>query len=179
MKDRVPIVGNYYSRNKEKCRAASRKWYAENKDKILEKHKARSRKWYAENKDKAQETHKKYQKAHQDHLKVKTKEYREKNQDKIRERRKDWRRRGNGFSKDMFVSLLERQGGRCAICKELFIPGQTQRQVCADHDHVTSRPRGLLCQKCNLLIGLARDDATVLKGAMDYLKSWIRIADYA
>jgi hypothetical protein len=38
-----------------------------------------------------------------------------------------------------------------------------------DHCHATQRARGLLCASCNAMIGQARDSATVLRAAADYL----------
>lgn len=67
-----------------------------------------------------------------------------------------------------FDLLLERQGGRCAIC------GCTPRtrRLAVDHDHETGLVRGLLCSRCNHdLLGAAHDDVEVLRRAVRYLDS--------
>lgn len=38
-----------------------------------------------------------------------------------------------------------------------------------DHDHYTSKIRGILCQECNHAIGLFKDDVELLKKAIEYL----------
>lgn len=44
------------------------------------------------------------------------------------------------------------------------------REPVLDHCHTTNRARGALCRRCNLMLGYARDDATVLQQAILYLK---------
>jgi len=56
---------------------------------------------------------------------------------------------------------------KCAIChKDIKIDA---RSTCVDHDHSTSKIRGILCRKCNLLLGHAEDNIEVLKSAITYL----------
>lgn len=38
-----------------------------------------------------------------------------------------------------------------------------------DHDHKTNKFRGILCQGCNLSLGLAKDDPEILQGLIEYL----------
>jgi hypothetical protein len=59
-------------------------------------------------------------------------------------------------------SLLEGQGGRCAICRE-------RPPTDTDHDHLTGVVRGLLCNACNLGLGQFRDDPGLLLAAAEYL----------
>ena len=61
------------------------------------------------------------------------------------------------------VMVIE-QGGQCAICQE--IPDHI---LFVDHDHSTNYIRGLLCSRCNLLLGQARDDPHILREAARYL----------
>lgn len=39
-----------------------------------------------------------------------------------------------------------------------------------DHDHATGKARGLLCTKCNLLLGLALESPVTLRSAASYLE---------
>lgn len=68
-----------------------------------------------------------------------------------------------GFTPELYDKLLEKQQGLCAICGEHM--GRTH----SDHDHVTGKPRGLLCHKCNMGLGLFRDSSMILRAAAEYL----------
>jgi hypothetical protein len=73
-----------------------------------------------------------------------------------------------GLPLDDYMSLLERQGGRCAICRENAAPDLA---LAADHDHATGAIRGLLCSRCNNGLGSFRDDPELLRSAVAYLAS--------
>lgn len=45
-------------------------------------------------------------------------------------------------------ALAASQGGRCAICRE-----KTDR-LCVDHDHATGMVRAMLCNRCNVGVGV-------------------------
>jgi hypothetical protein len=63
-----------------------------------------------------------------------------------------------------YDALVESQGGLCLICGEI-----PNTQLCVDHDHATGKIRGLLCYKCNLLLGLVKDNVELLHKAVEYL----------
>jgi Recombination endonuclease VII len=81
-----------------------------------------------------------------------------------------------------YESLLEAQAHRCAICgkheSECKRKGRNNRNyqiiLHVDHDHVTGTIRGLLCHKCNTLIGYAGDDRKILQNAISYLEKSAR-----
>lgn len=59
------------------------------------------------------------------------------------------------------------QGEVCAIC------GKAQlgtRCFATDHDHKTGATRGLICHRCNRLLGWAFDDPEILESAANYLR---------
>jgi hypothetical protein len=60
---------------------------------------------------------------------------------------------------DMVVAQL----GRCAVCRE------PDPDLCLDHNHRTGGRRGLLCRRCNGMLGLAGDSLEVLGRAIAYL----------
>lgn len=69
-----------------------------------------------------------------------------------------------------YERLLESQDGRCAICGT-DDPGHTPgRLFDVDHDHDTSKVRGLLCQHCNMGLGQFADDPDRLMKAAKYLE---------
>jgi hypothetical protein len=82
-----------------------------------------------------------------------------------------------GITEEQYNALLEAQGGACAICgRTPELAGRGKRLV-VDHDHQCCRGtgacgkcvRGLLCQWCNRILGLAQDDPARLSAAMSYL----------
>jgi hypothetical protein len=64
-----------------------------------------------------------------------------------------------------FNAMLESQAGLCAVCCEPMKPG---RNTCVDHDHKTGAVRGLLCSRCNLLVGHAEPDLLLTAAALAY-----------
>lgn len=73
-----------------------------------------------------------------------------------------------------YQSMLENQKYVCAICnkpesKTHYITKKPMR-LCIDHCHKTGKVRGLLCSNCNIVIGNALDDITILSNAILYLK---------
>lgn len=76
-----------------------------------------------------------------------------------------------GLSASGFSTLLEVQGGVCAICGvELKVNGAgSQHAACVDHDHSTGRVRGLLCRKCNVALGMLDEDIEKMKNMIDYV----------
>src|SRR5688500_433373 len=66
-----------------------------------------------------------------------------------------------------YQELVAFIGGEfCRICGEP--PNGKRLQV--DHDHVTDEIRGLLCAKCNRMLGQAGDTEDLLQKGIDYLR---------
>ena len=122
---------------------------------------------------------KEYYKTHKRHLErlpgykkraLKSKEHFRK-QSAINARRHTWLKRYGITEKDYQV-LCESQNNLCAICGS---PPKPARQGCepllhVDHCHETNKVRGLLCQKCNMAIGLLSDNPFFLLKAVKYLQ---------
>lgn len=90
--------------------------------------------------------------------------------------REEWRRRRREdkikqfMSLDDYHTLLNMQDHRCAICKSTDPNNKNSTRFCIDHCHRTGRIRGLLCHRCNTMLGAAIDSqATILK-AIAYLE---------
>ena len=69
--------------------------------------------------------------------------------------------------------MLERQGGRCAICGS-SVPG-SKRGWAVDDDHESGRVRGVLCHQCNLLRGAAKDSPEILEVAIAYIRQHVEL----
>ena len=81
-------------------------------------------------------------------------------------------RRSHGASLEDYDRLFIQQRGLCAICQqpEMFIGRWGQvRRLCVDHDHLTGKVRGLLCNTCNKMIAGAKDNPLLLANAITYL----------
>jgi hypothetical protein len=80
-----------------------------------------------------------------------------------------------GITEEEYQAMLKAQDGRCAICgmAESVISHHTKRikRFAIDHDHATGRVRGLLCNRCNVGIGMLRHDPELLKAAIAYVES--------
>lgn len=63
--------------------------------------------------------------------------------------------------------MFSAQESKCAICKATE-PGP--RGWATDHCHSTGKFRGILCGKCNPLLGYARDNISILTSAIAYLR---------
>lgn len=122
--------------------------------------------------------------------------YRSKNRAKIRAYQADWKRNNPdkikayaraayarnpakvrakqlrskfGITLGQFISMEAEQGGCCAVCRTDSPGGRGGWHV--DHNHVTGKVRGLLCNRCNMGLGYFKDDPLLLERAADYLRS--------
>jgi len=73
------------------------------------------------------------------------------------ERLKKWKDEGMNISWEEYVGLYNMAGGKCEICgKSLKLTkaddGDGIEVANLDHDHISGRPRGILCKKCNSIV---------------------------
>lgn len=73
-----------------------------------------------------------------------------------------------GLTPEDYAARLEAQGRVCAICNADRPHSKYDWSV--DHCHQTNRVRGILCGRCNLMLGHAKDNPTVLRAAALYLE---------
>ena len=75
--------------------------------------------------------------------------------------------------KEMFIT----QNNTCAIClnpeTSVHHKSGVNNVLSIDHSHKTNKVRGLLCRKCNMAIGLLRDNPEIVLRAYNYLLSRI------
>ena len=70
--------------------------------------------------------------------------------------------------KDHYFRLFGEQKGKCAICgKHQADDAQTFH---VDHNHATGHLRELLCHHCNVILGLAYEDTSILQKCIKYLE---------
>ena len=73
--------------------------------------------------------------------------------------------RSTGISLVDYDAMLQRQNGACAICK------RSGQALCVDHCHACGKVRGLLCGKCNSVLGFCGDSPAHLLMAAAYLRA--------
>jgi len=75
-----------------------------------------------------------------------------------------------GLSVEEYNKMLHSQNYSCSICR---VPAKNFTQSLAvDHNHDTNQIRGLLCTRCNVLLGYAHESTELLQSAIDYLIYW-------
>jgi hypothetical protein len=76
-----------------------------------------------------------------------------------------------GLTRAEHDALVARQGGKCALCKNPFMPGSRYRSTRIDHVPGTrpKKVRGILCHGCNLFVGYLEKRRELLPAALAYL----------
>ena len=102
--------------------------------------------------------------------KMQHKKWRDKNREHIRQRSKENAlKRFYGLTPEDVRSRIESQCGVCAACGG---PPMDDRPLMVDHDHKTGEVREMLCNSCNLTLGVSREDADRLHRLIIYLEKW-------
>lgn len=77
-----------------------------------------------------------------------------------------------GITIDEYFEMLTTQNHTCKICKkEPLKTKETNQRLVIDHDHSTNRVRGLLCNRCNNLLGWCSDQIELLQKCINYLEN--------
>jgi len=95
-----------------------------------------------------------------------------------RMRRKDLKRQG--MTQEQYDAKHAEQRGGCEICLQPHgraLCGRS-KDLAIDHDHETNQLRGLLCDDCNIGLGLFRDDPQRLFNAALYLLKYKEIGGH-
>jgi len=107
------------------------------------------------------------------------KAWRETNPDRHRRANTLWARKSRlskkyGITQAIYEQMTAEQKGLCAACGKppISIKHRTDdawRLLYVDHDHATGKVRGLLCRKCNLLLGWLEKNAEQVRALNRYL----------
>lgn len=94
--------------------------------------------------------------------------HKEYNREWYKRKGRDYSLRFNyGITLKQYDEMLEQQNEVCAICGEVNLNGKL---LCVDHDHQTGKVRGLLCDSCNHVLGMGKENVDRLAKAILYLK---------
>jgi hypothetical protein len=82
-----------------------------------------------------------------------------------------------GLTPESYSSMLDAQGGVCAICKRpegahhsAYLKVDHDRSCCPRHGSCGQCIRGLLCSNCNRGLGIFGDSPDVMRAAIAYLE---------
>lgn len=79
-----------------------------------------------------------------------------------------------GITSHQYEELHKQQDGKCAICGDAETRRETRTgnimMMVVDHCHETLKVRSLLCWRCNIGLGVAKDSVSVLQKMIDYLE---------
>jgi len=132
-----------------------------------DKSRERVAQWRIDNPDKYREQYLRYQRNNREKIQARARERRQRDPSVHRQHSR------KGFLKKLGLTLKDReelfamQGNKCAIC--LRTESEAKRIFCVDHCHATGKIRGILCNKCNTVLGMAKDDLEYLRRAIAYL----------
>jgi hypothetical protein len=81
-------------------------------------------------------------------------------------------RRDYGITLLQYQDMLTRQRNGCAVCHqpETRTYRGKPRPLSVDHDHATGAVRALLCDSCNVALGLVAESAERLRALADYIE---------
>jgi len=131
------------------------------------------------------EYRRKYYLQHKEEMDKKSKQWAKNNKFKVNKKSREWRKNNPekrklvelrykckiyGISLEEYEKMFEKQNGLCAVCGNTNL--RYKKSLSIDHCHKTNMVRGLLCDDCNLAIGLMNDDIKILKKAVKYLKEY-------
>jgi hypothetical protein len=71
-----------------------------------------------------------------------------------------------GVTPEWYDTKLAEQNGTCAACLGV---NENGKRLAVDHNHDTGAVRGLLCESCNLALGLLKEDAERMRRMADYI----------
>jgi len=160
-----------------------------------ERRKTQRKAYYEKNKDVMNAKNKEYRERKKEEINTQRKEYRQNNKTKIAERDKEYRSknaeqtrlrsaewyannkertknsrllRKYNISLDDYNKMLIEQEGKCWICS-MKAEDEINKVLVVDHNHLTGKVRGLLCNRCNTAIGLLQESQEILQKVSKYL----------
>lgn len=147
----------------------NRDYYLANSERL----KAYQREYSAKHPERCKAAHKAYRLANIDRMRAQNRAYHADNAFTY------WAKsilRKFGVTAVWYIETLKAQGGGCAICggKGRCLDYRTGRlrRLPVDHNHTTGKTRGILCHRCNLMVGHMEERADWLRKAADYLQQY-------
>lgn len=112
-----------------------------------------------------------YRARNRDALRAKSRAYYWRTRERFKLNVRNYRlRRHYGVDLRWYDEQFAKQGGVCAICRRPQQEGI--KSLAVDHDHLSGKPRGLLCRACNRGLGVFDDNTERLRAAAAYLEAY-------
>lgn len=156
-KKRYPLT----DKQKKRKREWQKKWNDAHKELLA----AKRKRYNDSHREKVSAYSKEYARTHAEERRVRRRKHYLMNKDKMKNARRKWQ---YGITEDEYKSLLKKQGGVCAICSRA---GWPKKGPCVDHSHASGGVRGILCNQCNIAIGMIQEDPKIARAMANYLES--------
>jgi len=150
----------------ELCNSRAKRYREKNLEKCREREKEKSRLYRKNNPEKYLQQARDYRKNNPERFKSYY-ENRKKTSGFTRDKRNGTLRK-YGLDVEKYNIMVDGQGGKCAICDN------SNDSLVVDHCHETGKVRSLLCNKCNILLGMIESgfkrNENILNLSLEYLK---------
>ncbi len=102
---------------------------------------------------------------------TRVKKFRKDNPEKIRDTKL---KQAYGVGNTYYDAKLKEQGNVCAGCGRNVKTVWRDKEIkmALDHDHLTGKPRGVLCIKCNRAYGLLEENIQTMLNLIEYTKKY-------
>jgi hypothetical protein len=85
-----------------------------------------------------------------------------------------WRLKNKyGITLQQYQEMIERQNYKCLSC-DIDLKQLQTKDVCVDHDHLTGKVRGILCQACNNSLGRLGEDPDKIYKLAIYARTYCK-----
>jgi hypothetical protein len=161
---------NYNSNNKEKISKRAKKYYLAHREETLKQ----CKKYALEHKEQIKQRQHKWYKRNKRHHREWSKQYYLNNKRRLLKLSRKQRLKTFNLSINDYNTLMREQNYVCAICKQKETlkktNGNSARRLSIDHNHKSKKVRGLLCNRCNVILGKIDDNIILLKSMIKYLQ---------
>lgn len=154
---------HHYKQNRERLLELAKCRYKQNRSKILK----RCALWAEQNPDKVRKKSREWRRLNKDRINTECRQqYRKQSKAKRLDRtlRKSYK-----ITYLDYKNMLKAQNNACAICSLRNGTNGPHKRLFVDHDHETGVVRGLVCNRCNVMLGYL-GDVQLLEKAQAYLE---------
>jgi hypothetical protein len=121
--------------------------------------------YYLKNKEQINKKHIQYNHNNKKQIAENNKKWRQKNKVKYQDQKLKYK---YNITLDKKNQMIVEQSGRCACCGDVL--GVNPKNICVDHDHIYNIIRKILCMKCNIVLGLTKENIDIILKLLEYIK---------